>query len=195
MQSPSCMCVPPGPPPINFRMPISTAYFINPSHQSVSVCVSVLSLQGNGSVKCIPHFRARQRLDKHVSVATNAPNNRTIVGRAIFYAVMYYKTKVCGSVCVPLSLLGKNSVKTFLRQRRIFRASFSMRPVSYQRQVGDWFVQELHCTYSPYRFFKAKVVYHKEMYVTCHVPAFGAMSRFLQNRWNFIWASINERYY
>jgi hypothetical protein len=34
--------------------PISTAYFINPSHQSVSVCIV-----------------ARQRLSKHVTAATN----------------------------------------------------------------------------------------------------------------------------
>jgi hypothetical protein len=54
-------------PPTEFRMPdpismelgmadepTSTANFINPSHQSVSVCLSLLSLLGNGSVKCIP---------------------------------------------------------------------------------------------------------------------------------------------
>jgi hypothetical protein len=34
--------------------PISTVYFINPSHQSVSVCVFLLSLIGNGSVMCLP---------------------------------------------------------------------------------------------------------------------------------------------
>jgi hypothetical protein len=34
--------------------PISTAYLINPSHQSVSVCISVLSLQGNGAVNTFP---------------------------------------------------------------------------------------------------------------------------------------------
>jgi hypothetical protein len=69
-------------PPINFCMPepifmklsicnmasefISTAYFVNPSHLSVSVCVSLLSLLGNCSVECIPPFGARQRLGKHI---------------------------------------------------------------------------------------------------------------------------------
>jgi hypothetical protein len=37
--------------------PISTAYFINPSYQSVSVCVSLIV--------------ARQRLGKNVTAATN----------------------------------------------------------------------------------------------------------------------------
>jgi hypothetical protein len=97
---PSCVCL--CSPPNDFWMPeeifmklgmywyimaaepISTGYFINPFHQSVSVCVSLLSLQGNGSVKCIPPFGARQRLGKHVSAATNTCNNRSIVERVIF---------------------------------------------------------------------------------------------------------------
>jgi hypothetical protein len=33
---------------------ISAAYFINPSHRSVCVCVSLLSLLGKGSIKCMP---------------------------------------------------------------------------------------------------------------------------------------------
>jgi hypothetical protein len=66
--------------------PISTAYFINPSHQSVSVCVYLLSLLGKGSVKCIPPFVARQRLGKNVTAATNT-HNRRIVGRIVLYAV------------------------------------------------------------------------------------------------------------
>jgi hypothetical protein len=66
---------------------ISTAYFINPSHQSVSVCVSILLLLGKGSVKCIPPFVARQQLDKHVSAAKNTRNERIIVGGVVFYAV------------------------------------------------------------------------------------------------------------
>jgi hypothetical protein len=50
--------------------PISTAYFLNPSHQSVSV--SLLPLPGKGSVKCILAFPARQQLDKkNVNAATN----------------------------------------------------------------------------------------------------------------------------
>jgi hypothetical protein len=51
---------------------ISTAYFINPSHQSVSVCISLLSLLGKGSVNCILPFVATQRLSKNVTVLNNA---------------------------------------------------------------------------------------------------------------------------
>jgi hypothetical protein len=70
--------------------PISTAYFINPSRQSVSACVSFLSLLGKGSVKCIPPFIARQRIGKHVPAATSIRNNRRILLDAC----------VCGSACV-----------------------------------------------------------------------------------------------
>jgi hypothetical protein len=69
--------------------PISTAYFINPPPQSicVPVCISLLSLQGNGSVKCIPPFDAKQRLCKHVPAATDTRYNTRIVARVIFCAV------------------------------------------------------------------------------------------------------------
>jgi hypothetical protein len=93
---------------------ISTAYFISPSHQFVSICVSLLSLLGKVSVKCIPPFIARQRLSKHVPTATNMRNNRRIVGRVCLW--------VC--LCIPLSLLGNNSVKAFPLQRRIVGVVF-----------------------------------------------------------------------
>jgi hypothetical protein len=86
----------------------------------VSVCVSFISLKGNISVKCSPPFIARQQLGKHVPAATNTRNNRRIVGRVIFYSVRVLPKKslwVCR--CIPLSLLGNNSVKTFPRQRII----------------------------------------------------------------------------
>jgi hypothetical protein len=63
MKSPCYLWIPP--PPTNFWLPelifikfglyimapepISAAYFINPSHRSVYLYVSLLSLQGNGS--------------------------------------------------------------------------------------------------------------------------------------------------
>jgi hypothetical protein len=74
-------------PPVNLRMPepvfmklgmsvmapelISTAYFINPFHQPVSVCVS-------------QRTAARQRLDIHVPVAKNASNSRITAEGIIF---------------------------------------------------------------------------------------------------------------
>jgi hypothetical protein len=108
MRSPCCLSV--NPPFINLwmpeliimyimaREPNSAIYFINPSHQSV--CLHT----------CIPPFIARQRLSRHVSAATNTRNNRRIVGRVCLWVCLY---------TIPLSLLGDNSVKTFLRQRRI----------------------------------------------------------------------------
>jgi hypothetical protein len=51
--------------------PISTAYFIHPSHQSV--CLYVYA----------PY---RQRLGSHVPVAKNTRNNGRIVGGVVFYA-------------------------------------------------------------------------------------------------------------
>jgi hypothetical protein len=75
----------------------------------VSVCVSLICLLGKGSVKCIPPFIARQLLGKHVPAATNTRNIWRIAGRVCLW--------VC--LCIPLLLLGNNSVKTFTRQRRI----------------------------------------------------------------------------
>jgi hypothetical protein len=54
--------------------PISTAYFINPTRQSVCTC--------------IPPIVARQRLGKNVTARKKyTDNNRRIVGYVIFYAV------------------------------------------------------------------------------------------------------------
>jgi hypothetical protein len=78
-----------------------------------------LSLQRNGSFKCIPPFCARQRLGKHVTAATNTCNNRRNVGLVIFCAVrILSKESLWVCLCVPLSLLGNSSVKTLPRQRR-----------------------------------------------------------------------------
>jgi hypothetical protein len=87
-------------PAINIMVaePVSTAYFISPSHQSVCLCVFLLSLLGNGSVNCISHFIARQRLGNHVRATMNRRSNRRIVDRVCLW--------VC--LCIPLSLLGNN---------------------------------------------------------------------------------------
>jgi hypothetical protein len=86
----------------------------------VSMCLSLPSLQGNLSVKFIPPFGARQRLCWHVPAATNIRNKGRIVGHFIFYAVrVLAKDCLCAFLCIPISLLGNNSVKMFPRQRRI----------------------------------------------------------------------------
>jgi hypothetical protein len=107
-----CMC-------IMALEPISTAYLKNPSHQSVFVRISFESLQGNASVKFIPPFGTRQRLGKEIPVATNSHNNRRTVQSVIFYAVrVLSKESLWVCLCIPLSLLGNNSVKTIPRPRR-----------------------------------------------------------------------------
>jgi hypothetical protein len=89
--------------------PIPVAYFINTSHQSLCLCVSLLSLVSKGSIKRIPPFIAKQRLGKHIPAAKYTRNNRKIVGCVW----------LCICLCVPLLLLGNNSVKASPRQRRI----------------------------------------------------------------------------
>jgi hypothetical protein len=74
--------------------PISTAYFINPSRQSVESPIV-----------------ARQRLGKHVPAANNTCNNRGIVQSVDFYAVRVVSKSV--GLCIPSSLLGNGSVNTF----------------------------------------------------------------------------------
>jgi hypothetical protein len=133
MRSPSYVSVCLWIPPANFWMaepifmkldmyimatePISTTYFMNPC---VSVCVFRLSLQSNGSVKCIPPFGARQRLGKHVPAQRIHTTIEELLDASFSVLSVSYQRRVCGSVFVsPLSLLGNNSVKTFPRQRRI----------------------------------------------------------------------------
>jgi hypothetical protein len=60
--------------------PISVAYFISPSHQSVCLYVYPLSLH-------------RQPLSRNVIAATNTCDNRIIVGRIVFYAVCVVSMK------------------------------------------------------------------------------------------------------
>jgi hypothetical protein len=90
---------------------------MNPSNQSVCLyvypscrymatarlSVSFLSVLGNGSVNCIPHFGTRHPLDKHVPEATNTRKSKGIAGRVIFCAVRVLLKEslcVCVSVCV-----------------------------------------------------------------------------------------------
>jgi hypothetical protein len=105
-------------PPINFWMPekifmnlgmyvmaresISTAYFINPSHQCVCVSLRIV---------------ARQRFGRHVPVAMNTRNNRELLETSFYIRPVSYQGESVG-LCVPLSLRGSASVKTFPRQRK-----------------------------------------------------------------------------
>jgi hypothetical protein len=94
----------------------------------VSACVSLLSLLGNGSVKCIPPIGTRQRHGKHVSAAMNSRCNRRIVRRVIFYAVRALSKERSEGLSVYTSDTG--------RQRIFAGGVVLMRSVSYQRQLG-----------------------------------------------------------
>jgi hypothetical protein len=100
--------------------PMSTAYFINPFHQSVYLYVYFrVSLLGTDS-------------------ANTFPRQRRIVGGVVSVRSVTYQRRVCGSVCVsPLSLLGNGSVNTFPCNEELLEASFSLKSVSYQSKVGD----------------------------------------------------------
>jgi hypothetical protein len=102
----------------------------------VSLCVFLLSLQGSGSVKCIPPFGPRQRLGKHVPAATNTRNNRRNVGRVILYAVrVLSKESLWVCLRIPLLLLGKTR-RCSRNNEELLEASLPVRSVSYQRKVG-----------------------------------------------------------
>jgi hypothetical protein len=63
---------------------ISTAYFINPFHQSV--CLYVYPSY-RCSVKCITPFVARERLGKHVTATNKYKQQYKKFVRVIFYAI------------------------------------------------------------------------------------------------------------
>jgi hypothetical protein len=109
--------------------PISTVYFINPSHQSVCIRLPP-NVPRQTLGKVYPPFIASQRLGKHVSAATNIPDNRRIVGRGIFYTIhTLSKEGFAGSV--------HPSVVTRYQVGTDVPWSSSMRSVSYQSKVGD----------------------------------------------------------
>jgi hypothetical protein len=82
--------------------PISTAYSINPSNQSVCLYVYPrLLMLGNGSLHMFPR-------------------QRRIVGHVVLYAVrVVSKESLWVSLCILLSLLGNGSVNTFPLKRWI----------------------------------------------------------------------------
>jgi hypothetical protein len=90
------------PEPIFMKLGMHVIY---PSQESVCPGVSLLSLQGNDSVKCcIPAVGAGHRVGKYVPAATNTCSYRRIVGRVTFY-----------TVCVP----SKESRKYFFPEEQV----------------------------------------------------------------------------
>jgi hypothetical protein len=78
--------------------PISAAHFINPSHQTVFVCVS---------------------LGKHAPAATNTcKKQKTCYARSFPYGPCLLKGESVG-LCIPLSLVDIGSVNSCRRQERI----------------------------------------------------------------------------
>jgi hypothetical protein len=136
MRPPTCLCVYSPPPPSTFEcLALSlwnlvcglyhgtwthlngVLYKSLPSVR-VTVCVSLITLIGKRSVKCIRPFIARQRHGQHVPAATNIRDSRRIVVRVIFCAIpLLSKESLWVCRCVSLSLLGNNSIKTFPRQQ------------------------------------------------------------------------------
>jgi hypothetical protein len=87
--------------------PISAAYLIHPSHQSVCTYVC-------------PSYRCWQWLGKHVPAATNTHAAiEELLDAPFSMRSVSYQRRVYGHVCIPLSFLGNNSVHTFSRHQII----------------------------------------------------------------------------
>lgn len=56
----------------------------------VSLCVFLLLLHGNGSIKCFFPFGTRQYLLKYIPTATNTHNSGRLVGYVIFSVVFFF---------------------------------------------------------------------------------------------------------
>jgi hypothetical protein len=94
--------------------PISTAYFLNLSYQSVCLYV-YLSYRYKVTAR-LSVFLHLVRLGKHVPAATNTCYNRKIVLCGAAPVLSTESPWVCS--CIPLLLLGNNLVKALLRQQR-----------------------------------------------------------------------------
>jgi hypothetical protein len=110
--------------------PISTAYFINPSHQSLRVCICIrLSLLGNGSVNALP----RQRMQATVEELLDA---------SFFIWSVLYQRRVCGSVCVA-------SVSVYVLLKRWSEGSQGHQAVRYVNEYRGSRNQEPLCWQAP----------------------------------------------
>jgi hypothetical protein len=107
--------------------PISVAYFINPCHNSVCMC--------------IPPFVAMQQLGKHVPAATNTLKKWRTVGCVIFY-VVYVLSKDHLWVCVSLLLLDRLGKDVPVAMKNCWR-QFCMWSMPYQRKAANQFFPEL----------------------------------------------------
>jgi hypothetical protein len=136
-----CIAVPLPPGKNQFAVKINKiSWKLSPSQRrtsyipSISLCVYM----------CILPIVARQRLGKHVPSATSTCNNTRIIERIIFCAVRFLsKESLLVSLCIPVLLLGNNSVNKFPRQRTIVGGVVFYGSMSYQRQVGVLFFSEL----------------------------------------------------
>lgn len=79
---------------------ISAAYFTNPSRQSVCICV--------------PPIVARQKLGRHVSVATDTRNNRRNIGDVVFCCPCQTEGESVGLSVYPLMVTRQRLSKHIL---------------------------------------------------------------------------------
>jgi hypothetical protein len=91
-----------------------------------------------------PPTVARQRLGRHIPAATNACNNRRIVGGIDFYSIRAYQNRRFGAVCIFPYCCWATAGQTCSRcKEELLEASSSVRSMSYQRKVGNYFLPEL----------------------------------------------------
>jgi hypothetical protein len=94
--------------------PISMAYFINSSHQSVSVCLSPLPLLGNSSVNTFP----RQRIYEKIEFLEASFSMRSLL----------YQRRVCGSVYSPIVARQRLSKHVTVATMNCWRRRFLCEP-------------------------------------------------------------------
>jgi hypothetical protein len=88
-------------------------------------------------------FVARQRLGKHIPTATNTCKNGRIVERVCLW--------VC--LCIPLPLLGNNSVYTFPGQRRIFGGVVFYAVLVVSKESNRLVLPRTSCNYNSFSAF------------------------------------------
>jgi hypothetical protein len=133
--SPVCLCVFVPSHPNNFLIPepvvmklgmyimatesisVAYSYFLNSSHQSVSLYVYPFY---RCKVKGIPSFGDRRQPSKRIPTAVGTHSNRRIVGHVILCVVCFLsKESLWVYLCISLSLIGNSLVKMFPWQWRI----------------------------------------------------------------------------
>jgi hypothetical protein len=112
---------------------VNLSGLLHKSLPSIFVCKCIAPVVTRQMFDKMYPFIARQRLGENFISATNTSDSALVLAHVPNNCWMCICVWAC--LCDALSLLGTASVKTFRREQRVVKTSFSLRAVSCQRKI------------------------------------------------------------